>query len=167
MKNIQLENTLINISKDVRNFFGNKTIYINRGGCVFFAKLVAKELYKRNIDYYYSVVSRQKCSENDYIEAGNNGLNYYIDNVHALINIENKLYDSTGFTNLKLIHEYYNSKYNLNIKLNPIQIGNIYKNNDWNPVFNIEFNNIDKIELKNIIIYNFTTYDEITNSFRH
>lgn len=170
MKDEQLKETLINISNDIYDAFGDSAHNINYGGCVYFAWLISKELESRNIDFMFSIFGDEKYPESNYnniaLNLGNDN-DYPVSSYHGLIKIDNAYYDSDGVTKDPTINYNYGENVG-NFRWISKQISNFYKNVSWNRTFKEFFDSKDLTKLKRIIKDNFKKYDtKIKNSVRY
>lgn len=150
-----LENTLEKISNQIGSI--DDSFYINRGGCCYFAYLIARQLKKRNIPYLLVVEDPLESTR-----AFNNKASKILKRKgsgckHVVLKIGSKLYDSDG---LKQKEE--NEVYEF-FMWTPKNIINYYKNNRWNDSFgNVSDYSLRKI--KGIINNEFKRYDKVEES---
>lgn len=150
-----LENTLEKISKQIESI--EDSWYINRGGCCYFAYLIARQLTKRNIPYLLVIEDPWESTR-----ALNNKAFKILKRKghgckHVVLKIGSKLYDSDG-----LKHEDKDDIYEF-FMWTPKNIINYYKNNRWNDSFqNVSDYSLRKI--KGIINNEFKRYDKIEES---
>lgn len=130
---------------------------INYGGCCHFAKMVAKQLDKRNLKYRVTLLD--SClSLNSIKNAIINKENYILSCGHVALKINNIYYDSITLS--KSIPKN-NFSYNFkNYKLKSKHLVQFSNYADWNPSFNRrKYHPI----LNSIIINQFKIYDKLKN----
>lgn len=150
-----LENTLEKISKQIGSI--EDSWYINRGGCCYYAYLIARQLAKRNIPYLLVIEDPWESTRALNNKAYNTLKRKGSGCKHVVLKIGSKLYDSDG-----LKHEDEDNAYEF-FMWAPKNIRNYYKNNRWNDSFgNVSDYSLRKI--RGIINNEFKRYDKVEES---
>jgi hypothetical protein len=158
---MNIKSVLLNIAHDLEN---ERFDLINRGGCCWFAGVLATELEKRKVPFTFIMrESTERATVEEYINQSNNedhGLSAW----HVYIKVAGSCFDSDGFYNDDYIQDL--SDYIIEFHWDATQIKNYYRNGDWNYSFVRNSPEGIKKEIRGIIKNNFKQYDT-KDSTRH
>lgn len=134
-------------------------ININRGGCCWFAGIIAKQLEKEKIPFQLIM---QDPSEDEYnLEEQSNNEAGGMSARHLYLKVDGFYFDSTGDLHTSDCED------DLHLNWTAEQIKNFHNNggNSWNSTFEYSLGDRKK-EIKNIVKNNFKQYDT-KDSIRH
>lgn len=154
---MNIKSVLLNIAHELKE----DPIFLNidRGGCCWFAGLIAEQLERKKIPFTF-VLQDPISSVEDLEEQANNETNGYSAR-HLYLKIDGLYYDSGGILNSE------QCEYDVHVEWTAEQISNFYKNGrgSWNTTFN-HFLRGRKREIRAIVKNNFKQYDT-KDSTRH
>lgn len=154
---MNIKSVLLNIAYELKE--DPIFININRGGCCWFAGLIAKQLERKGIPFTF-VLQDPASDVEDLEDQANNETNGYSAR-HLYLKIDGLYYDSSGILSLE------QCEYDVHVEWTAEQINNFYRNGrgSWNSTFNFYLQG-RKREIRDIIKNNFKQYDT-KDSIRH
>ena len=154
---MNIKSVLLNIAHELKE----DPIFLNidRGGCCWFAGLIAEQLERKRIPFTF-VLQDPASDVEDLEDQANNETNGYSAS-HLYLKIDGLYYDSSGILSLE------QCEHDVHVEWTAEQINNFYRNGrgSWNTSFNFRLKGRKK-EIREIIKNNFKQYDT-KDSIRH